>query len=293
MFEDETAVDQSEANATETVETAPQDTTVTEGTVTNDDNTQTNQQGEQKAPDAKDDFLGEVPKELEPLKKDILNKYYAKTRELATQRHEVEKVQKDAQTLQELMNYTPFKKWYDAEKNGGNATQEQSTLSETELDELRNDPTKFDSFMTRKVEALMESKYGGQMKSAKDTAVELARSRDVAASVELYGEDFTIAHKSGDLDGFYKAGFDCETAFAKYQLKNGRKSTTENTDREVQERATQMVNKSKHGSTEKPSSAGGKLPNIRIVKVRNFDEAFDAQFEAAKKGEKIKTVKGG
>jgi len=292
MLEEQSAVDQSEATATETVDTeTTQDTTQTEQGVTKDDNQQATQQGDQTAPEAKDDFIGEVPKELEPMKKDILEKYYSKTRELAAQRQSVKAVESDAKTLRELMGYKPFQDWYNAEKNGGHKPEQSATLTEDELDAIRNDPSKFDAFMTKKMESLIESKYGGKMQSFENEANSIRKDKQLSDAIENYGEEFTIAHKAGDLDEYYDKGNDYETAFAKWKLKNPTASTS--TNKEISDKAAQMVNKSKSGVSEKPSSGGNKLPNIKIVKAKTFDEAFDAMFNAKTKGQEVKIEKGG
>jgi len=294
MLEEQGAVDQSEAIATETVETENQDTTQTDTGATNDDNKQDTQQGDQTAPESKEDFVGEIPKELEPMKKELLEKYYSKTRELAEQRHEVEGMKNDAKTLRELMGYKPFQDWYNAEKSGGNKQTEQpATLTEEELDAIRNDPSKFDAFMTKKMESIMDSKYGNQIKSFESESKDMRRNKELSDTTAKYGEDFTMAHKSGELESYYNKGVDYKTAYALWKLENGTATDTTSTDKEIKDKATQLVNKSKSGVSEKPSSGGNKLPSIKVVKAKTFDDAFDAMFKASQKGETIKIEKGG
>ena len=98
MAEEDKAVDQ--PATTTTVDDSAADNTAaetdTEGATT-DDNQHTSQQGDnQQAPDGKDDFVGETPKELEPFKKEILKKYYEKTRVLAEEKHNLDNFKRDA-----------------------------------------------------------------------------------------------------------------------------------------------------------------------------------------------------
>ena len=280
------AVDQAEATTTEEV-TAENTQAVTETTdvATDADNKQTTQQADQKSPESEPDFIGEIPKELEPFKQDILKKFYAKTRELATERHTVEKVKKDAETLQQLMAYKPFQDWYKAQQNGGANTTEPekaNTLTEEELDAIRTDPSKLDSFLTKKLESLVESKYGNQMKSFQEKAEDAAIEKEFSNVEATYGDEFRIAHESGDLDAYYDKGLDFETAFATYKLKSSGKANHNTAD---------VVKKSRESISEKPSSSANKLPNVRIVKPKNFDDAFDQVFKAIQKGEKIRLDK--
>ena len=49
-----------------------------------------------------------------------------------------------------------------------------------------------------------------------------------------------------------------------------------------------LVEKTKQAVSEKPSSGTGKLPQLKIVTPKGFDDAFDQAFAAALKGEKVK-----
>ena len=288
MPDEEASVDQSQATTTDnSTDTAnAQAGEVTEG-ATDDINKQPDQQADvQPGPDGKsNDFIGEIPKELEPLKKDILKKYYSKTRELADERRGVEQVKKDAETLQQLMNYKPFQDWYNAQK-GGTPTQDVSTkLTEEELEQIRTDPTKLDSYLNKKLESLVEQKYGQQMKTVQDKAEDMELAKEFEHTEKTYGEDFSIAHSSGELDTYYDKGLDFETAYASWKLKTGNSAMSDKTNTD---KTAQAVNRSRQGMTEKPASSAGKLPSIKSIKVKGFDDAFDQAFAAALKGEKVK-----
>ena len=148
-----------------------------EASAINGDNGQAAQQGTQQAPEGQEDFIGETPKELEPLKKELLTKFYAKTRELAKERQEITKVQKDAETLQNLMNYKPFQEWYNTQKTGG-TTSTQETLTEEYMEQLRSDPAKFSEFLNKKLETLVEQKYGAQMKTVQEKAEDMEVAKE-------------------------------------------------------------------------------------------------------------------
>ncbi len=293
MPDEQTTLDQSKTTGTDTAEAVDQTSTDTVADATTDDKGKTEQTGDQPAPDGqKQDFIGEVPKELEPLKKEILKKYFSKTRELAEERRGVDTFKKDAETLQQLMAYKPFQDWYSAQKNGGTSPDKPS-LTEEELEAIRNDPSKFDSFLNKKLESLIESRYGQQMKSFQEKAEDIEVAKEYNGMAESkHGEEFKLAHESGELDAYYDKGLDYKTAYATWKLDNGNFVSSGEMEKVTGEKAVQMVNKSKLSATEKPSSGGGKLPNIKVIKGKqNFNDTFDAFMEAAMKGEKVKIDK--
>lgn len=281
MLDEEKTEDQSQAPE---ADPNAQDTASAEGAdkgETQDVEGQTKQQGDdQQAPEGQEDFIGETPKELEPFKKEILNKFYAKTRELAKERHTIEAVKKDAETLQQLMGYKPFQDWYNAQKSGGQPQQQQG-LSEEEMEQLRTDPAKFNEFITKKLDALVEQKYGTQMKTVQEKAEDMELAKEFESTKETYGDEFEIAHKSGELDPYYDKGLDFETAYATWKLKSSGKTSPKKQD-------AKTVDRSKQGMSEKPSPGQGKLPQIKMIKAKGFEDAFDQAFAAHLKGEKIK-----
>jgi len=297
MLNEEQVVDQPEATevSEETVDTATEQDGGPEEGATEGVNDAANQQGKADAPESQkqEDFIGEVPKELEPFKKTILNKFYAKTREVAAERQSIQKFQKDAETLQQLMAYKPFQDWYNAQKNGEATKTSSQSLSEEELEQIRQDPAKLESYLTRKLESMIEAKYGSQMKSVQKTAEDMAVTKEYEATQEKYGDEFEMAHKSGDLDSYYDKGMDFKTAFAMWKLENGKSVSSSEVDKVATEKAAKMINRSKAGSTEKPSSGGGKLPNLKPVKAKGFSDAFDQAFEAVMRNQKVKIETGG
>lgn len=281
MLEEEKAVDQSQASGTEGE--APDTSAAATETAgaTTDDNGQTAQQGNQPTPEGQEDFIGETPKELEPFKKEILTKFYAKTRELAKERQTIEQIKKDAETLENLKAYKPFQDWYNNHKNG-TPTQPEA-LSEEYLEQLRTDPAKFNDFITKKLDTLVEQKYGAKIKTVEEKAEDMRVAKEFEETKATYGEEFEFLHKSGELDAYYDKGLDFETAFAKYKLKTGGKT--------MNKPDPKTVDKAKQAASEKPSSGPSKAPQQRTIKPKGFDDAFDAMFAAAIKGEKVKIEK--
>ena len=297
MPNEEEVVDQPEATqeSAEAVDTAIEQDGGTEEGATEGVNDAANQQGKTDAPEGQkqEDFIGDVPKELEPLKKTLLNKFYAKTREVAAEKQGIQKYQKDAETLQQLMAYKPFQEWYNTQKNGEAGNTTAKSLSEEELEQIRQDPAKLEAYLTKKLESMVEDKYGSQMKSVQEKAADMEVAKEYESTEAKYGEEFEIAHKAGDLDAYYDKGMDFKTAYAVWRLENGKLVSSSEVDKVATDKAAQMINRSKSGSTEKPSSGGGKLPNLKPVKAKGFSDAFDQAFEAVMKNQKVKIETGG
>lgn len=245
-------------------------------------------QGEQKV----DIGPKELPAELVPLKQQLLNDYYAKTREVAEQRGELKQTQEKAGYFDTLWNYPRFQDWLKAEQaqpGSGNIGAQGKEMSQEQLQEMQDNPAKFQSWFEGIVDRAIQTKLGPSMSQTKEQLEQISLDKEIDA-MEIVYPDFKKVADAGLLDPIFdeaeKQGRDIsyEDAYGIYNLRN-----PGNVDATIAQKATDMVNKSKLGATEKPG--GIPKPGSRVVKVKNSDEAFDALFEAKVKGENIKLEK--
>jgi hypothetical protein len=132
----------------------------------------------------------------------------------------------------------------------------------------------------------MASKMGGVSKATE----EIAQLKEMLAVKEEYNttsakySDFSDLKEAGILDKYIDKGYSYEDSYKlfKFESTNGDSAM-------VEKKATELINKSKLGTTEKP----GGVPKTtgRVIKPRGFDEAFDEAFDMVMKGQKPKFSK--
>ena len=246
------------------------------------DGDKTDEQANDDAALADDIGPKDIPVELEPLKKELLADYYAKTRELAADRKGVTELQTKAKTLNELLSYKPFQDWYSKEQDrlAGKTTPEANDFTEEQMEEIKSDPNKFDEFIKDRAKKIIKDEYGETMNKSKQQLEDVRADKQLKAVAEQY-PDFDAINDAGLLDKYVDKGHDFETAYAMFKLQNPAHAT-----KAINKKAVDLVNKAKAGSIEKGS--GIPKEGAEIVEVSSVDEGFDEQAKADREGRKIK-----
>jgi len=231
--------------------------------------------------DGQEDFVGNVPKELETFKKDILKAFYKKTEALAAQRKEIESVKSKAELMEQLYNYPKFREWYEHEQKviSGEAPAKEETMSEEQLEELKSDPVKFQKYMMDQMNNLIESKLGNGVKQTQAQLEEMRERMEVEKEYKTTSSkfsDFDDLSTTGLLDDYLDKGFSYEEAYKMYKFDN--------------QSDPERVRKVKEGSTQKPSPMHSQGSEV-IVKGKSFDDVFDNMFSAKAAGKKARYSK--
>lgn len=216
----------------------------------------------------------ELPKELEPVKEQLLKDYYAKTREVAEQKRGLESVQEKARLLEELWNYPRFQEWYKAEQSHTQTPQQ--SLTEEQMTEFQQNPQKLQEY----IDSRIEQKYGSSMNQTQEQLENIRLDKEFDSMATKYS-DFDAINDAGLLDPYFDRGLDVKAAYAEYKLDN-----PGNVNANVAKKAAEIVNKSQLGSTEKPT--GVTHPGAKVFKPKSLNEAMDIAFNATGKGEKFR-----
>lgn len=233
----------------------------------------------------------DLPKELEPFKKQLLDTFYAKTRELAGEKHNIDAYKQKAEMLAQLVEYKPFQDWYAKEQGNigggnGNQPQPQVQFTDEQITAAGNDPAK----LLEMVNQTVDSRVAQQMSQLNQTVGKTQKQlEDMSLDKELAGleakySDFGKISQSGLLDTYLDQGLSYKSAYAQFRLDN-----PQYTQAAIAKEATALVNQSKDGVTGKPSG----LPNLgaKILKPRSLEEGISMSFNAVEKGEKIRLEK--
>ncbi len=235
----------------------------------------------------------DLPKELEPFRKQLLDTFYKKTREVAGEKHNIEAYKQKAEMLAQLTEYKPFQEWYAKEQGkigGGNGNQPQPQVQFTaeQVTEAGNDPAKLLEMVQQMVTSGVASGLAQTNQTVGKTQKQL---EDMSLDKELAGlavkyPDFDKVSQSGLLDTYLDQGLSYKSSYAQFRLDN-----PQYTQAAITKEATALVNQSKDGVTGKPSG----LPNlgVKILKPRTLSEGISMGFAAAEKGEKIRLEKPG
>lgn len=233
----------------------------------------------------------DLPKELEPFKKRLLDVFYAKTREVAGEKQNIESYKQKAEMLNQLTEYKPFQDWYAKEQgnmSGGNGNQPQPRANWTpeQLSEAQSDPAKLMEMVNQTVDSRVTEKLSQINQTVGKTQKQLD---DYAQDKELEGmagkhPDFDQISQAGLLDKYIDKGLSYKSAYAEFRLDNPQYAQAA-----VAKAATALVNQSKDGVIQKPSG----LPNLGVVimKPRSLSEGISMAWTAAEKGEKIRLEK--
>lgn len=229
----------------------------------------------------------ELPPELEEARKNLLKDYHAKTQGLAKQRKDFEGehsrlkgYEQDARALAELMGQEWFKKAMDTEKKRRAGSASVSNLSDDEFQAIKDDKHAFGNLVDQRVEAILESKLGSSVQDLGKSLKKLQEDREFERVAGKY-KDFDSLHDKGLLGAYFERGYGPEDAYIRYHWDNGRvRPNGESLEQEVEK----LLAAKKAGSVEKPGPAS--VGNAaKVIKAKNFSDAFDRVFAAIQAGE--------
>lgn len=233
-----------------------------------------------------------LPPELEDTRKQLLRDYHTKTKKLAEDRLRYEQQtsgwKKEADTLQQLMKQEWFAKALESEKsrrNGAGALD--IDITDEEFDAIRSDKNAFKKAVLGLAERLVKGKVEPALGDTKNRIDELQTEREFERVASKYPE-FRELNEKGEFDAFLAKGYDYETAYEKWLVKNRLSDINALAEKKAQE----LLNKSREGAIAKGGTQAVKGGMI-IKGVKNFDEAFDAVWDAMKRGNKDVTVERG
>ena len=219
---------------------------------------------------------------LSPEEKAVIKSFQAdytrKTQALAEERKRFDTLEQDKRIVDSLVADPEFMKWY----QGRGKQPAKVELTDEEYQQALLDRGKFDDLVSKKAKAIIESDYAPKVNSLQEALVSQQLQTQLD-NLEKQYPDFKEINKVGGFDKYFQPGSNMtfETAYALYKLHNGQKET----DKKAVEIANGIVQKKKLSSVEKP---GGSIPTgKRVVKARNFNEAFDKAWEAVENKEEV------
>lgn len=229
-----------------------------------------------------EDFLGEVPQELAPLKKELLKAFYKKTQDLSVERKGMEGYKSKAQMLEQLYAYPKFREWYEKEQkilNGQSVDTSEANLTPEEFEEMKSDPVKFQKYMMDQLEKKIEARMGNDVKSTKAELSEmkerLETEKEFKETASKYS-DFSDLSEVGALDDYLEKGYSYSEAYKMYKFDN--------------QSNPEKVNRAKNGTIIKPSPTRNDGAEA-IIRGKNFDDVFDDMFAAKADGKKARYSK--
>ena len=219
---------------------------------------------------------------LSPEEKAVIKSFQAdytrKTQALAEERKRFDTLEQDKRIVDSLVADPEFMKWY----QGRGKQPAKVELTDEEYQQALLDRGKFDDLVSKKAKAIIESDYAPKVNSLQEALVSQQLQTQLD-NLEKQYTDFKEINKVGGFDKYFQPGSNMtfETAYALYKLHNGQKET----DKKAVEIANGIVQKKKLSSVEKP---GGNIPTgKRVIKARNFSEAYDKALEAAENKEEV------
>lgn len=222
----------------------------------------------------------ELPKELEETRKQLLRDYHKKTQALAEERKTLEsdsqRYRQDAEALYSLSQQEWFKNAVAAEKNRRNGRS--LDISDEDFEAIKIDKRAFQDFLNKRDKSItegLESKFKAEFESLSKEQQKFVTEKEFDIVAREYGQAFKDANEAGELEGYLKKDYDYETAFKLLMQDKG----------QVAKKASaKEPNSSKAGAVEKTG-----MPAVRggpVAKAKNLDEALQAAFEMARKGQK-------
>lgn len=220
--------------------------------------------------------VSKLAPELQAVVKNFQADYTRKTQALAQERKRLGEMEQYKQAIEQLIANPKFVEWYNAQQQPAKPAE----LSDEEYQSALLDKAKFAELVRKEAQTLFESKYGPQVNSLQETLLTQQYNQELDKLEQKY-PDFKEIEKSGGLDAYVEAGKDYETAYALFKLHNGQKEVVQ----KAVEVANGIVNKKKLSSVEKP---GGSIPSgKKVIKARDFSEAFDKAFAAKERNEEV------
>jgi hypothetical protein len=274
--------DNAQLNGQEADTTGAEDTSSVEGNEAapaTDNGNQGNEQENTASEKGPEDFLGNVPQELAPLKKELLQAFYKKTQDLSVERKNVEAIKSKADMLEQLYAYPKFREWYEKEQkilNGQGDAPEETNLSADEIEELKSDPVKFQKYLMDQLERKIDSRMGNDVKSTKAELAEIKENMEIEKEFKETSSrfpDFEDVTSAGLLDDYIEKGYSYSEAYKMYKF-----DSQSNPER---------VNRAKNGTVVKPSPIHANGAEA-IIKGKNFDDVFDRMFAAKAEGKKAR-----
>lgn len=221
----------------------------------------------------------DLPKELEPTRRELMRDYHKKMQALADERKTIEadagRYRQDAEALYSLSQQQWFKDAVAAEKNkrGGKAE-----ISDDDFEAIKSDKRAFQDFLNKRDKSLaegLESKFKAEFENLTKEQQKFVTEKEFDGVVREYGQAFLDANEAGELEPYLEKDYDYETAFKLLMQDRG----------QVAKKASANGNGSeKTGITEKrgmPAPRGGP-----VAKAKNLNEALEAAFEMARRGQK-------
>lgn len=224
-----------------------------------------------------------LPPELQEQKKNLMRDYHAKTQALAEKERDMlsraEEGERVSKTFQKLLNQDWFKKAYADFKSGRTAPLE---LTAEQLQNVTQDPRAFQELIDKRVEAIVQARYGEKLSQYEEEIGSLRSSSEVGALASRY-PDFKEYHDNGSLKPYLREGHSMEGAYAMAKLKD--EKPHKQVEKGVQERLQTMKNGAV-GKRGVPSVSGG--PVLKAKKGEDPWMVFDRMFEASLKNPDVR-----
>ncbi len=224
-----------------------------------------------------------VPPELEETKKNLLRDYHAKTQALKDTQlrfeHDLEKYRNSDETLNKLVSQPWFKEAMQREQQKRTGGVDDINLTPEEFETAKADPKAFLRLVSGLADRIVQSRVNPLAEGQRETQENLALQREFETAKETH-KDFQELYESDSLDEYLDRGYDFKAAYAMYKLEHPQ--TKDDLDRKASEKAREMLDEARAGAI----SRGGlpKTTGTRVLKAKNFDEAFDKGLDAMKNG---------
>ena len=224
--------------------------------------------------------------ELEEQKKNLLKDYHAKTQALAGKERELssraEEGERVSKTFQKLLNQDWFKKAYADFKAGRQA--QAFEVTDEQFQAAVQDKRAFQELLDKRVEAIIQAKYGERLAQYDQELGELRGNSEVKDLKDSY-KDFGDYHADGSLKPYLNKGYDMKAAYALAKLDAGKTGGEQQVQKGVQERLQTM----KKGAVATRGVA--KVTGSPVLKVKKGEDPwsiFDKMFEASMKNPDVR-----
>lgn len=221
-----------------------------------------------------------LPPELAEARTKLFQDYHEKTQKLATEKREIEGRLRDLSqsdtVLKRLLEENWFKDAYTREK--GRRSGQVEDLTPEAFEQIKNDPKAFNDYVRKQAEAIAESKVGPELGKTKQQLQNLTTQREFEGIAAQY-KDFKALNDRGAFDADLAKGYDYETAYARYKLRNGNDGSS------IAQEAERILAARRAGSVDKPGSPVPRGQRVIKAKAGDLGGALDRLFEAHARGE--------
>ncbi len=232
---------------------------------------------------------GALSPELEQTKKNLIRDYHEKTQRLAEEKRQLELERagdrEAADSFRGLAQQEWFKRAIQEEKARRSGALED--LTDEDFDALRTDKRAWTDKTRKLVERIVESRLGQVGQEVSNTRMsleEIQHEREFNSIASKY-KDFEVLNEQGAFDEYLKSdpSITFKEAYALYKLDHPGNSSNGSAD--IEKEAVRLLDEKKSGAVERNGVA--QVRGKRIVKAKNYDDAFQKAWESVSRGEDV------